>query len=688
MSHFFNREISWLKFNERVLEEAEDQTNPLLERLKFLSIFMSNLDEFFMIRVAGVNEQISAQITERTADNLNPNEQLQAIYQHIEPLQKRHGHVLSQVIIPQLAEKEIFFRKYADLNTSQQSFLLHFFNDKLFPILTPLAVDSSHPTPQLRSLFINLLVELKSPLQPNTPKLAFVPVPNVLPRFIIFNNDKNYEIILLEDIVAAHLPYLFPNLELVSVSYFRLTRNADLQIAEEEADDLLKLIERELRKRRLGTIIRMEVGPGMSPNLVQFLKEEFELDDTDIYHYDGYLAVNQFMQLMSLIDRADLKDSPFTAALHPVVIKSRDIFEAIKQQDILLIQPYDSFNPVIELLKSAAIDPNVLAIKQTLYRTSGKSPIVAALKEAAERGKEVTALIELKARFDEENNISWAKELEKSGVNVVYGMVGLKVHCKVCLILRNENEHIQTYLHLGTGNYNERTAGIYTDISLFTADRELGADIAELFNVLTGFSLQTKWRHIWVSPITLRDNCVRLIYQCIEHHTAEQPASIQIIMNSLVDPDMIELLYKASQVGVKIELIVRGICCLVPGLAGVSENITVRSIVGRFLEHARILHFHFNGASYLYAGSADWMQRNLNRRVEVMFPIRDALAQRALLDYLQVMFSDNLKSRFLDSTGAYRKASLENLEDQFSAQHYMMELAKSKQQAIDTTLNL
>lgn len=638
-----------------------------------------------MIRVAGLKEQVNAQIYERSADGKTPLEQLSAIQTELMPLLERQAQLLNSELLPALRKHHIFFREFRSLKQSQQQEIELYFRRSVFPILTPLAIDSAHPIPQLRALGLNLLVEMHDPEDPEDEHLAFVPIPSMLPRFYVFSNSNTYDIVTLEEIVEEFLGLLFPELHVIRVALFRITRNADLDISEDEADDLLKLIERELRKRRLGTIVRLEYNNQMPADRVGFLQRVFKLESSDLYPIQGLLAANHFFQLLELIDRPDLKYEPFTPALHPQIQKANDIFEAIRNKDILLHHPYDSFNPVINFLQSAANDPQVLAIKQTLYRTTSRSPILAALKQAAENGKQVTALIELKARFDEEANITWARELEQAGVNVVYGMIGLKTHCKMALVLRNENERICPYVHLSTGNYNEKTALIYTDLGLFTADPDIGADVAELFNLLTGYSRQKKWRRILVAPINMRERLMALIQACIDHHSPEYPSRIRLVLNSLVDPLMIGALYWASQQGVRIDLIIRGICGLRPGEPGLSDNIRVFSIVGRFLEHCRICSFEYAGETHIFSGSADWMPRNLNRRIEVIFPVLDQALKLQVLSILEALFRDNSQAWELKSDGQYTKRVVESTDEPFCAQTYFLSLSKSKQQYIDTT---
>ncbi|MFM2376824.1 MAG: hypothetical protein RLZZ165_1921 [Bacteroidota bacterium] len=680
---YFNRELSWLKFNERVLEEAADLSHPLLDRLKFLAIFCSNLDEFFMIRVAGLKEQLAAGIQELPEDGLTPHETIEQISIKVHEDMRRHGQLLNEDVIPALRKKGIRIRYYTTLTNEQKEELKAYFKEKIFPVLTPLAVDPSHPFPQLRNLGINLLVELRDPLHRKEKKIAVLPLPNLLNRFIPLPGKHKGDFLLLEDLVAPHLEMLFPHMTIVGANAFRITRNADMDLSEAEADDLLKLIERELRKRRLGTLIRLEVSDKMPPENKLFLQEVTGLHQRAIYDISGPLDVPAFIQFLDL-DFPELKDPAFTPALNPRIARSPNIFEAIRKQDIILHHPYDSFNHVIDLAHEASRDPEVLAIKVTLYRTSGKSQIVQALKEATAKGKQVTALIELKARFDEETNIVWAKELENVGANVIYGLLGLKTHCKLLMVVRQEEGQIRRYVHMSTGNYNARTSRIYTDIGIMTADESIGKDVSELFNLLTGYSGQKEWRKLLVAPMNLRDNLLKLIQQTISNSSPEHPGKIQMVMNQLVDPQMIQELYKASMKGVKIELVVRGVCCLRPGVPGISENITVRSIVGRFLEHCRIFHFQFNGERKIYMGSADLMQRNLNRRVEILFPLEDPELQERVLEILEVMFKDNTKARILQQDGSFQRVPLRRNERSFNAQDYFLKQAAGRQQEVDT----
>jgi polyphosphate kinase len=681
--YYFNRELSWLKFNERVLEEAADGTHPLLERLKFLSIFSSNLDEFFMIRVAGLKEQVAANIQDLPADGLRPKEVLAEINKKVHDDVNLQSRILLDDVYPKLRKKGVRIRYYNTLTVDQKDYLQKYFKYKVFPVLTPLAVDPSHPFPVLRNLGLNLLVELRDPMNKQETRRAVLPIPALLERFIPLPGKNPGDHLLLEDLIVPHLEMLFPNMTILKANAFRVTRNADFDLSEAEADDLLKLIERELRKRRLGSVIRLEVSDKMRPESRKFLQQMIGLVDDDIFDITGPLDLASFMYLMGL-DAPELKDQPFTPALRERVTRSSSIFAAIRQSDILLHHPYDSFNHVVDMVQEAAQDPKVLAIKMTLYRTSGKSPIVHALKEAVANGKQVTALIELKARFDEENNIVWAKQLEREGVNVVYGLLGLKTHCKLLMIVRREDEEIRRYLHMSTGNYNDKTAKLYTDIGFMTCDEAMGKDASELFNLLTGYSGQREWRKLFVAPINLRSNFTKLIQEAIHSHSKETPSSITMVMNSLVDPGMIQWLYKASMKGIHIELVIRGICCLKPGIPGVSENIKVRSIVGRFLEHTRIFMFKFRNEEHIYMGSADLMQRNLNRRVEVLFPIEDAFLIERLNSIVEGMLADNVKARLLGRNGEYSPIKLKKTEKAVNSQVVMLDNARERHQQIDT----
>ena len=680
---YFNRELSWLKFNERVLEEAGDANHPLLERLKFLAIFSSNLDEFFMIRVAGLKEQLAAGIHELPADGLTPKQQIERISEKAHADVKRQSQMLLEDVLPKLNRRGIRIRHYNALTPEQKTYCRTYFKDNIFPVLTPLAVDPAHPFPQWRNLGLTLLIEVRDSHNKKEHKIAVLPIPQLLPRFIPVPGKHKGDHLLLEDLIVPHLDLLFPNLDILDANPFRITRNADMDLSEAEADDLLKLIEKELRKRRLGSVIRLEVSSEMRPESRLFLQTMTNLSEHDIYDIEGPIDIAAYMFLHDL-DYPDLKDNAFTPALKEKITRSNHIFEAIRAGGILLHHPFDSFNHVIDLVQEAARDPKVMGIKITLYRTSGKSPIVQALKDAAAKGKQVTALIELKARFDEETNIVWAKELERAGVNVVYGLLGLKTHCKITMIVRQEEGQIRRYVHMSTGNYNGRTARIYTDLGIMTCDDAIGKDASELFNLLTGYSGQKEWRKIFVAPINMREQLTKLIQACMQAHTAEQPSQIRMVMNALVDPEMIEMLYRASMHGVKIELVVRGICCLRPGLEGISENITVRSIVGRFLEHCRIYQFQYGGLKKIYMGSADLMQRNLNRRVELLFPVEEPIIMEKVEMVTTYMLKDNVKARELKSDGEYVRVTAHKDEPQLSCQAHFLQMAHARQMKIDT----
>jgi polyphosphate kinase len=680
---YFNRELSWLKFNERVLEEANDPTHPLLERLKFLGIFSSNLDEFFMIRVAGLKEQVAAGIHEVPADGLSPKQQIECISAKVHADVKRHSAMLQDDVLPKLNRRGIRIRHYNALTPEQKTYFRSYFKEKIFPVLTPLAVDPAHPFPQLRNLGLNLLIEVRDPNHKKEHKIAVLPIPSLLPRFIPVPGKNKGDHLLLEDLLIPHMDLLFPNLDILDANVFRITRNADMDLSEAEADDLLKLIEKELRKRRLGSVIRLEVSIDMRPESRLFLQTMTGLNEHDIYDIEGPIDVASFLFLHDL-DYPDMKDAAFTPALKAKITRSYSIFDAIRQGGILLHHPYDSFNHVIDLVQEAARDPKVMAIKITLYRTSGKSPIVQALKDAAAKGKQVTALIELKARFDEETNIVWAKELERAGVNVVYGLLGLKTHCKITMVVRQEDGQIRRYVHVSTGNYNGRTARLYTDLGMMTCDEAIGKDASELFNLLTGYSAQKEWRKILVAPINMREQLQKLIQACMQAHTPEQPSVIRMVMNSLVDPEIIESFYRASMAGVKIELVVRGICCLKPGLEGISENITVRSIVGRFLEHCRIYEFQYGGIKKIYMGSADLMQRNLNRRVELLFPVEEAAIMEKVDLVASYLFKDNVKARILQPNGDYARIVIGKDEPHLNCQTHFLQMAHARQMKIDT----
>ncbi|MCS6789828.1 MAG: polyphosphate kinase 1 [Bacteroidia bacterium] len=658
---FFNRELSWLEFNARVLEEALHEVHPLLSRTRFVSIFHSNLDEFFMIRVAGLKEQIQAGVRERGPDGLTPRQTLQKVREKVRRLLERAEEILYQHLLPALEAEGISIYQGKRLSRLSREQLEKYFEDQVFPLLTPLALDSAHPVPPLRGLELILWVELKD-------GSALVPIPQVLPRFVPFHTPQRYNFVPIESLIGLFLEELFPGKKVKGYHVFRLTRDADLEISEAEADDLLQLVERELRRRRLGNVVRMEYSAGMPRETLYLLMEELEFAPEDTYEVRGMLGLGRLWDILE-VDEPSLLDRPFVPVIPPALQGKTTLFEAIAQSDILLHHPYDSFMPVVEFIRQAARDPQVLAIKQTLYRTTGeKSLIVQALREAIDRGKQVTVLIELKARFDEESNIYWARELEKAGANVVYGMLGLKIHGKATLVIRREGKALRGYAHLSTGNYNERTALIYTDIGLLTADPEITRDLAELFNYLTGNSGQKEWRRIAVAPENLRETFLSEIERCISEHTSENSSRILLVLNALVDPEMIKALYAASMAGVKVDLVVRGICCLVPDTPA-SANIRVHSIIGRFLEHSRLYIFQSGGSTRVWSGSADWMPRNLDRRVEVVYPIAEPLAHQAL-HIAETLLKDTTHAWTLRNDGTYvRRTALEPHLPAFSAQN-------------------
>jgi polyphosphate kinase len=680
--HYINRELSWLAFNRRVLEEAEDPSQPLLERLKFVAIFGSNLDEFMMIRYAGLKDQVAAGVLERSADGMTPQEQLVAIDETLRPMVMAHRRVLRERILPALAEAGVRIREVAHLDPEERVAVDTFWREALFPVLTPLAIDAGHPFPRLPNLSFSLLLEVADAADPlHAARHAIVQVPAVLPRFFRLPG-TGYDFLLLEEVIREYVGGLFPGHHVRRVDAFRITRDADIEIAEDEADDLLRAVADEVRRRPWGDPVRLEVLQGMSEGWVARLRENLNLQMQDVYRIPNHLNVSDFMELAQL-PIPELRDAPWNPRLPRELRRHPTVFAAIEAGDILLHHPFHAFEGVQRLLEEAADDPDVLAIKQTLYRAGARSPVVAALARAAGNGKLVTALVELKARFDEENNIGWARELERAGVHVVYGVAGLKTHAKALLVVRREHDaegrvRIRRYVHLGTGNYNPGTALHYTDMGLMTCRTEFGADLSDLFNLLTGFSKQREWRTLWVAPQRLRAELLDAIAREAAHAQAGRSARIIAKMNALVDPEVIAALYRASAAGVEIDLLVRGVCCLRPGVAGLSERIRVRSIVGRFLEHARALYFEDGGARRLYLGSADWMQRNLNGRVEVVFPVEDARCQREVLAVLELELRDNVKARELQPDGSYLRARRAPGQRRLASQERLMERARRK----------
>lgn len=675
----FNRELSWLEFNRRVLEEALDHAHPLLERLKFLSIFSTNLDEFFMIRVSGLKEQIDEGVTDLSPDGLTPSAQLKQISERLRPMLAEHARCLKEEILPELANEGIIITPYRTLSDKERRGLDQYFIDNVYPVLTPQAVDPSHPFPYISNLSLNLGVMIapgqdRSKSTTSTmpqPRFARVKVPPIVPRLVSVGESGTI-FTLLEELIAANVHTLFPGMQPGEPHVFRVIRDADIEIREDEANDLLRMMEMELRKRRFGTAVRLEVSSTMPGEMVRYLAGSLHLTVDDVYTIDGPINVPDLMSLYKL-DRPVLKDRPYIASVPDSFRSNEPIFDVIKRQDILVHHPYNSFSTAVDFINIAAVDPDVLAIKMTLYRTGSDSPIVRALIDATERGKQVAVLVELKARFDEENNIEWARRLERAGVHVVYGLLGLKTHSKLALVVRREGSHLTRYVHIGTGNYNPATARIYTDFGIFTANEEIGADATDLFNYLTGFSRQTQYRKLLVAPVNLRERTLQLIEREVEHYKAGRRAHIIIKINSLTDTKMIRALYEASQEGVPIDLIVRGICSLRPGVEGLSDNIKVISIVGRFLEHSRIYYFANDGEEDIYIGSADWMLRNLDRRVELIAPVEAPELKKHLKEaVLDVYLRDNTKSRRLLADGTYERVRPLEGEELVDAQAQLM----------------
>lgn len=703
--YYFNRELSWLEFNNRVLHEALDPRTPLLERLKFLAIFSSNLDEYFMVRVAALKQQVEAQVSKLTSDGSTPQQQLDAISKRLLPMVSQQHSYFEQTLRPKLATSGIYILDYIDLNQEQRNYLHRYFQEQVFPVLTPLAVDPSHPFPYLSNLSLNLAVVVRDP-DSQEELFARVKVPEVLPRFLSLPGDLQWPQkgksavwtgVPLEQVIAHNLEALFPGMDIQEYHPFRITRNADLTVEEDEAEDLLLAIEQELRKRRFGgSAVRMEVQAIMPRGLREMLVEELAISEQDVYVVEGLLGLKDLMSFVGLA-MPELKDPLWTPVVPPRLRNSdrkdldesmshsddgEDIFTVIRRGDLMLHHPYHSFRATVQrFITEAAHDRSVLAIKMTLYRTSGDSPIVNALIEAAQNGKQVAVLVELKARFDEENNIGWARKLEQAGVHVVYGLVGLKTHTKIVMVVRREDGCIRRYVHIGTGNYNPKTAGLYTDLGLLSCREDLGSDLTDLFNYLTGYSRQVSYRNLLVAPVNMRDRFLALIRRETEFCRLQTDSGsgscgrIVAKMNALVDPQIIVALYEASQAGVKIDLIIRGICCLRPGVEGVSENIKVISIIGRFLEHSRMFYFFNSGDEEVYIGSADWMQRNLTRRVEAIARVEDPTIAKELQEILGVMLADNRQAWDLQSGGHYSQRRPPVNCPEVSSQQILMDMA-------------
>lgn len=702
---FFNRELSWLEFNNRVLQEALDPRNPLLERVKFTAIFSGNLDEYFMVRVSGLKQQVEAEVTKRSPDGRTPQEQLDAIRDRLLPLVYRHQRHFQRALRPQLMAHGIYLMDYRDLSLDQKDFLHQYFQSHIAPILTPLAIDPRQPFPYIANLSLNLVVQLHNPAT-DERLLARVKVPETLPRFTAIptdlpmvsgRQDAVWCAVPLEQVIAYNLEALFPGMQVAEYYPFRITRDADLTLEEDEAEDLLLAIEQKLRIRRTGgSVVRLEVHASMPEAIRKILMHDMEIMPEDVYPMEGLLCLRDAMVLMD-IPLPELKAQRLKSVPHPDLrpvhrkrrkwaelslpkaspLATQDFFAVLRERDVLVHHPYQSFDDSVQaFIAQAAEDPDVLAIKMTLYRTSGDSPIVESLIAAAENGKQVATVVELKARFDEENNINWARILENVGVHVVYGLVGLKTHTKLVMVVRREADGLRRYVHVGTGNYHPKTAQIYTDVGLFTCNDDLGADVADLFNYLTGYSRQNAYRKLLVAPANLRDRLLYSIQQEIDHAKQGRHARIVAQMNSLVDPEMIVALYQASQAGVRVDLIVRGICCLRPGVPGLSENIRVLSIIGQLLEHSRILYFHNGGDERMYIGSADWMPRNLNRRVEAMAPVESPELAGELKEILGILLADNRQAWELQPDGHYIQRHPGYRCSEQRAQRILMEMAE------------
>lgn len=672
VEYFTNRELSWLKFNIRVLNEAEDDDVKLLERLKFLSITSSNLDEFFMVRIASLKDMVEADYKKKDISGMSADKQLNLLAKETHNFVKKQYEIYNKSLLPLLKKENLYIISHDDLlEAHEKKFISEYFDEFVYPVLTPMAVDASRPFPLVRNKTLNIAALIRKRKDESSKKkkkdvylgnvdgdmdFAMVQVPSVLPRIVeIPSESDERKIIYLEDIIEKNIDKLFLNYEVISAATFRVMRNAEFKLDEDEALDLLEEIKKKLKKRQWGEAIRLEVEERMDTSLLQFLKSELNIEEEDIFRINGPLDLTAMMKIYSLDGFDRLKDKKHIPVMNSRLVDCEDIFDEIKKKDILLSHPYESFDPVIEFVSKAAADKNVLAIKQTLYRVSGNSPIIRALANAADNGKQVTVLVELKARFDEENNINWARMLEKAGCHVIYGLVGLKTHSKITLVVRREEDGIRRYVHLGTGNYNDSTAKLYTDLGMFTARESYGEDATAVFNMLSGYSEPPFWKRFVVAPLWMKDIFLRKISKCEEAAKAGSDVRIIAKMNSLSDKDIICALYAASCAGVKIDLIVRGICCLKVGIKGVSENITVRSIVGTFLEHARIFDFRIDNDEEIFLGSADWMNRNLEKRVEIVFPVADEDIIKSIKHYLDVELEDNVKASILLPDNSYEK---------------------------------
>ena len=682
--YFVNRELSWLKFDDRVLSEARDKSLPLFERLKFTSIVSSNLDEFYMVRVASLKDQVHAGYVKTDIAGMSPKEQLKEISAQTHELVRSQYSTLNRSLLPALEKVGLHLvMEHEKLNEEQQAYVDRYFEDNVYPVLTPMAMDSSRPFPLIRNKTLNIgaLISKKDKKKGKEVLVfATVQVPSVLPRVIVIPSAKKGDttVILLEEIIERNIDKLFLGYDVVCAHPYRIMRNADLSIDEDGAEDLLVEIQKQLKKRQWGEVIRLEVEDKIDSRLLGILKKEFDIKEEDIFYINGPLDLTMLMKVYGQDGFDQYKEPKYTPAVVPAFADtSKDIFQVIREGDVFLHHPYMSFDPVVNFVRQAAKDPDVLAIKQTLYRVSGNSPIIAALALAAENGKQVTVLVELKARFDEENNINWAKKLEKAGCHVIYGLVGLKTHSKIALVVRREEDGIKRYVHLGTGNYNDVTAKLYTDMGLLTCSDPIGEDATAVFNMLSGYSEPGKWNKLAVAPIWLKDKFLMLINREAENARQGKKARIIAKMNSLCDPKVMEALYDASAAGVKIDLIVRGICCIKAGVPGLSENISVRSIVGNFLEHSRIFYFYNDGFEDIYMGSADWMPRNLDKRVEITFPVEDPDLKKRIKDILKIQLADTLKAHIMQPDGSYEKQDLRG-KVKLDSQMYFAEEARKR----------
>lgn len=656
-NYYENRELSWIKFDNRVLSEARDKTIPLLERLKFVSITSSNLDEFFMVRVASLKDMVHANYRKKDIAGMTAQQQLAAVNEATKELVSTQYSTYTRSLVPLLNKEGIYILDaHEELTEEQAEFVDRYFLENVYPVLTPMAVDASRPFPLIRNKTLNIAAMLSSKQNKDETVFATVQVPSVLPRLVRIPGEEGATVfILLEQIIERNIEFLFSNYKVLSAYPYRIMRNADLTIDEDEASDLLKEIQNKLKQRQWGEVIRLEIEEKANKKLLKFLKTELNVAEEDVFHIAGPIDLTFLMKLYGMENYEYLCHKPYTPQRVPEIEPGSDIFEAIRKGDIFLHHPYETFDPVVDFIRQASKDPDVLAIKQTLYRVSGNSPIISSLAQAAENGKQVSVLVELKARFDEEHNIVWAKKLEQAGCHVIYGLVGLKTHSKIALVVRREEDGIRRYVHLGTGNYNDSTAKLYTDCGIFTCRESIGEDATAVFNMLSGYSEPRSWNELVLAPYWLRDKFLYFIEREKKHAQQGKPAGIIAKMNSLCDQGIIEALYEASAAGVKIDLIVRGICCLRTGIPGVSDNITVRSIVGNFLEHSRIFYFQNNGNTEIYMGSADWMPRNLDRRVEIIFPVLDEKIKEKAFHILEVELEDNVKARILKADGSYEK---------------------------------